>query len=69
MLQIIELSFIENPEIINKIISVSPNMDYDSLKNDIKRICDLTSDYKVIKIRNPDGILIPYSFLISMKEK
>lgn len=54
----------DNPDIQKVDVEIEKNIDYPEIKQKIQNACKLTSmDNKVIKIRNTENVLIPYSFL------
>lgn len=53
----------DNPDIVKKTIELPDFLDYNTLKADLIKMCDVNED-KVIKIRNKDEVLVPISFLI-----
>ncbi|CAH0552855.1 unnamed protein product [Brassicogethes aeneus] len=58
----------ENPEEIEKIVMLNPELDYQTLKKQLQDICNVNPETKVIKLRNCKGVLIPLSFIVENLE-
>lgn len=57
--------FLDNPEIEPKTVQLNIDLDYNHLKSQLKKLCDVDeNDNKVIKIRDKDLVLIPLSNLL-----
>ncbi|XP_050313211.1 uncharacterized protein LOC126748196 [Anthonomus grandis grandis] len=54
----------EDPEPIDKILTIHSDMDYKLIEAELFKICEATPERHVLKIRNPQNCLIPISFLV-----
>ncbi|CAG9769648.1 unnamed protein product [Ceutorhynchus assimilis] len=68
LLKIRHFDLADEPETIERTLTIYPDMDYKLINSELYKICEASPEKQVLKIRNNDNFLIPISFLLENED-